>query len=305
MRFSQKNGGPPEGAAKRKTRFFAGLGTDHTPWGLVLVALPVALVATLIVWPILVALGTTLTPEGQGFSLSAYRFFFSDGYSMNNLRLTLWTTTVSILLLMILAIPLSIYLRFTKGRAAALVQALALFPLFVPSIILAYAFVRVLGPNGYVDILMNALGLPRIVSPYLTPWGPVIGFVWDNLPLSVLILVAGLSAIPQTAVEAARDVGAGRWAILWHILLPRLWPSIMVASAFIVLGLFSAFTFPYLLGPAAPEMMGPYMLRTFDDVGDPVQARTQAVITFAFCALFGWIYVRSVARNRRLQAGGR
>ncbi len=78
----------------------------------------------------------------------------------------------------------------------------------------------------------------------------------------------------------------------------------MVASAFIVLGLFSAFTLPYLLGPAAPEMMGPYMLRTFNDVGDPVQARTQAVITFAFCALFGWIYVRSVARNRRLQAGG-
>lgn len=302
MTATKDSAGPPQGAAPQ-TGFLAG-GGDRQPVGLLLVALPVALVATLIVWPIVVAITNTLTPEGQGFSLAAYRFFFSDGYSLNNLWLTIWTTAVSILLLTLVAVPLAIYLRFTRSRAAALVQALALFPLFVPSIILAYAFVRVLGPNGYVDILMNAVGLPRIVSPYLTPWGPVIGFVWDNLPLSVLILVAGLSAIPQSAIEAARDVGAKRHHILIHILLPRLWPSLLVASAFVVLGLFSAFTFPYLLGPAAPEMMGPFMLRTFGDVGDPLQARTQAVITFAFCAVFGWLYVRSVARNRRLQAGG-
>jgi ABC-type spermidine/putrescine transport system permease subunit I len=302
MTVMQDSAGPPQGPAQQ-TGVLAG-GGEPQPVGLILVALPVALVATLIVWPIVVAIATTLTPEGQGVSLAAYRFFFTDGYSLNNLWLTIWTTAVSILLLALVAVPLAIYLRFTRSRAAALVQALALFPLFVPSIILAYAFVRVLGPNGYVDILMNSVGLTRIVSPYLTPWGPVIGFVWDNLPLSVLILVAGLSAIPQSAVEAARDVGAKRRHILIHILLPRLWPSLLVASAFIVLGLFSAFTFPYLLGPAAPEMMGPFMLRTFGDVGDPVQARTQAVITFAFCAVFGWLYVRSVARNRRLQSGG-
>lgn len=305
MTQTLSDGGPPGGAALPAGGLLSAAGGDRQPVGLILVAMPVALVATLIFWPIAVAFATTLAPEGAGFSLSAYRFFLTDDYSRGNLWITIWTTTVSIVLLMAVAIPLSIYLRFTRGRAAALVQALALFPLFVPSIILAYAFVRVLGPNGYVDILMNAAGLPRIRSPYLTPWGPVIGFVWDNLPLSVLILVAGLSAIPQTAIEAARDVGAGRLAILRHILMPRLWPSLLVASSFVVLGLFSAFTFPYLLGPAAPEMMGPFMLRTFGDVGDPVQARTQAVITFAFCAAFGWVYVRSVARNRRIQSGGR
>lgn len=303
MTSPDRGAGPPQGAAPQ-AGLLTGGGGDRQPVGLLLVALPVALVATLIIWPIIVAIATTLTPDGRGPSLAAYRFFFTDGYSLGNLWLTIWTTAVSILFLTVVAVPLAVYLRFTRGPAAALVQALALFPLFVPSIILAYAFVRVLGPNGYVDILMNAVGLPRIASPYLTPWGPVIGFVWDNLPLSVLILVAGLSAIPQSAIEAARDVGANRRQILIHILLPRLWPSLLVASAFIVLGLFSAFTFPYLLGPAAPEMMGPFMQRTFGDVGDPVQARTQAVVTFAFCAVFGWLYVRSVARNRRLQAGG-
>ena len=65
-----------------------------------------------------------------------------------------------------------------------------------------------------------------------------------------------------------------------------------------VLGLFSAFTLPYVLGPAAPEMMGPFMQRTFRDLNDPTNAITQAVITFAFCLVFGLFYVRSVAKNR-------
>lgn len=267
--------------------------------GLALVLVPVALVMTLIVWPIGLAVLDTLWREGEGLSLASYRFFFTDAYSLGNLRITIWTTAVSTAILMAIALPLSIYLRFRSGRAAAVVQALAIFPLFVPSIILAYAFVRVLGPNGMVDIILTNLGLPKIRSPYLTPWGPVIGFVWDNLPLTVVILLAGLSGVSTQAVEAARDVGAGRLQVLRHIILPRIGPSILVAASFVVLGLFSAFTFPYLLGPAAPEMMGPFMQRTFGEVLDPVQARTQAVVTFLFCAAFGWFYVRSIAANRR------
>lgn len=270
--------------------------------GLVLVALPVVMVMTMIVWPIGLAIIDTLWlpgPEGRRFSVASYRFFFGDSYSLGNLWITIWTTAVSTAILMTIAVPLSIYLRFRTGRAAAVVQALAIFPLFVPSIILAYAFIRVLGPNGMVDIILTNFGLPKIRSPYLTVWGPVIGFVWDNLPLTVVILLAGLSGVSTQAVEAARDVGAGRMAVLRHIILPRIGPSILVAASFVVLGLFSAFTFPYLLGPAAPEMMGPFMQRTFGDVLDPVQARTQAVVTFLFCAAFGWFYVRSIAANRR------
>ncbi len=171
--------------------------------------------------------------------------------------------------------------------------------MFVPSIILSYALIRVLGPNGTVDLLLNALHLPKIRTPYLTPWGPVIGLVWDNIPLTVLILLSGLGVVSDQSVEAARDVGAGRWSVFWHIILPRISNSILVAISFTVLGIFSAFTLPYVLGPAAPEMMGPFMQRTFRDLNDPTTAITQAVITFCFCIAFGLFYVRSVARNRR------
>ena len=270
--------------------------------GLLLVAIPVFLVCWMVIWPIISAVIRTLWLRNEdgsyGFSLETYVFFFSDQYSLNNLTVTLWTTGVCAVLLLLICLPIALYLRFATGRLAAFVQSLAIFPMFVPSIILSYALIRVLGPNGTVDLLLNAVGLPKIRTPYLTPWGPVIGLVWDNIPLTVLILVAGLGNVTTQAIDAARDVGAGRLAVLWHIILPRISNSILVAISFTVLGIFSAFTLPYVLGPAAPEMMGPYMQRTFRDLNDPVQAITQAVIAFSFCIVFGLFYVRSVAKNR-------
>ena len=275
--------------------------TSRRPIGLLLVAIPVLLVVWLIIWPIISAIVTTLwvkTPEGTQFSTNTYQFFFSDGYSLSNLSTTLWTTGVCAILLLVICLPIALYLRFSESKVAGYVQGLAIFPMFVPSIILSFAFIRVLGPNGTVDLLLNAVGLPKIRSPYLTSWGPVIGLVWDNIPLTVLILLSGLGNVSNQAIEAARDVGARKLQVLWHIILPRIGNSVLVAISFAVLGIFSSFTLPYVLGPAAPEMMGPFMQRTFRELFDPRNAITQAVITFGFCIVFGLFYVRSVAKNR-------
>lgn len=270
--------------------------------GLLLVAVPVGLFAWMTIWPILSGLARAFTPPqpdgSRPFSAGNFVEFFSDPYSLANLGVTLWTCLVTLGLLLVICIPLALYLRFAKGRLAAYVQTMAMFPMFVPSIILAFAFIRVLGPNGTVDLLLNAVGLPKIRSPYLTPWGPVIGLVWDNIPLTVLILVSGLGAVTNQAVEAARDVGARPLALFWYIILPRMWTSVAVVVSFTMLGLFSAFTLPYVLGPAAPEMMGPFMQRTFGDLRDPEMALTQATVTMLFCIGFGIFYVRAVARNR-------
>src|SRR5688572_16968709 len=117
--------------------------------GLLLVALPVLLLAWLIVFPIFSAVVGTIFVRGPDgateFSLASYRFFFTDGYSLGNLWLTLWTTAVCCILLLAIGLPIALYLRFSQGRLAAYVQALAIFPMFVPSIILAYALIRTVG----------------------------------------------------------------------------------------------------------------------------------------------------------------
>ena len=289
-------------AAQTAARPLIDATAGRRPLGLLLVALPVLLMVWLVIWPAINAIASTIwRPDAAGtmrFDLSSYAFFFSDRYSLDNLSVTLWTTLTCAILLLAICMPIALYLRFSQGRLPAYVQALAIFPMFVPSIILAYAFIRVLGPNGMADILLHAVGLPKIRTPYLTPWGPVIGLVWDNIPLTVLILLSGLGSVANQSIEAARDVGANSLQVFWHIVLPRISNSILVAMSFSVLGIFSSFTLPYLLGPASPEMLGPFMQRTLREVRDPTGAMTQAVIAFGFCIVFGLFYVRSVARNQ-------
>lgn len=269
--------------------------------GLAFIAIPVAAIVIFLFYPaVLTIIGTIVHGRpGGGFDVSfkSYIFFFTDPYSLNNLARTLWTTFVALALELAINLPIALYMRFTRGPLSAVIQGLALFPMFVPGIIICYALIRYLGPHGWLQSLLALVGINEFASPYLTPWGPVIGLLWDGMPLTLLTLISGLSGISDASVEAARDVGASKLRILVSIILPQITHSLMIASALNFLGFFGQALMPFMLGPTSPEMMGPFMLRTFASVRDPLQASTQATITFLICSLAGLAYVRSIARR--------
>lgn len=271
--------------------------------GYLLIAPPFLLMVLLILYPAGLSIVRTLTPTVDGvrrFGLERYVAFFSDPTSVSNLWFTIWSTLVVVGVLFAICVPIALYLRFSDSRIANWVQALALFPLFVPGIILAYALIRFLGPNGLFQMLLEqTIGWTGFRTPYLKPAGSIIGLVWEGIPITVLIITAGLAQVPNNLIEAARDVGAGQFRIFYRILLPLIQRSLLIAFALNVLGVVGAFTLPYLLGPAAPQMMGPFMQRTFYDVLNPGAAETQAVISFLLCAGVGLLYVRSTIAQQR------
>lgn len=274
-----------------------GQGTEALA-GLALVALPVALLLTLTLWPTLRMVAATFMVKGS-LSASGYVAFFSDAYSMANLRYTVEMAVVSSLAALALSFGIALYLRFSAGRIAALIHALSLFPLFVPSIIISYALVRFLGPNGLFQLLLEQVGFTHYRTPYLTPVGPFLAFVWEALPLPVLVLSAGLTQVSDHAVEAARDLGAGPLRILWQILLPQIRRSLLIAFALIFLGIIGAYTVPYMLGPAAPEMMGVFMQRTLGNLHDTDAAQVQAVVLMVISSIVGGFYIATMLKSER------
>jgi ABC-type spermidine/putrescine transport system permease subunit I len=267
--------------------------------GLALVAAPVALLVVLVLVPTAALIGGTLRLPAGGVGLDRYAAFFADPYSRANLRFTLVLTMASTATVLALALGLALYLRFSSGRIAGFVQALSLFPLFVPGIIICYALARFLGPNGLLQLLLEQVGVTHYRTPYLTPVGPYIAFIWDNLPLPVLVLTAGLAHVSDNAVDAARDLGAGRLRILIEILMPRLGRSFLIAFALVYLGIIGSYTIPYFLGPPAPEMMGVYIVRTLGNLQRPDEAAVQSVILLVAAAVVGAVYVATMARADR------
>ena len=264
--------------------------------GLALVALPVGLLVTLILWPTVRMVAATVLVDG---SLSSERYFafFNDAYTMANLRYTLEMGLVSALAALGISFGLALYLRFSAGRIATMIHGLSLFPLFVPSIIISYALVRFLGPNGLFQLMLEQVGFTQYRTPYLTPVGPFLAFVWENIPLPVLVLSAGLSQVSDHAVEAARDLGAKAPRILWEILLPQMRRSLLIAFALIFMGIIGAFTVPYMLGPPAPEMMSVFMQRTLGNLHDPASAQVQAVVLMVISSIVGGFYIATMVKS--------
>lgn len=270
----------------------------HAAFGLALVGPAFALMVLVVLAPAAATLVRTFFVDGgSGPTLANYAAFFSDARSVSNLLFTVEVTTATLAILLAIGLMLALYLRFSHSRLIGAIQILALFPLFVPGIVISFALIRFLGPTGVVPMVLRSLGIAGYQTPYLHPSGAVIGLVWENIPLTVMLLTAGLAQIPQSAIEAARDVGAGALRILLSIILPQLTRSIIVVISLNFLGIFGSFTVPYILGPAAPQMMSIFMQRTFSELHLGSIAETQAAITFLVCLVAGAVYTAAVFRD--------
>jgi putative spermidine/putrescine transport system permease protein len=271
--------------------------------GYVLILPALLLVIGIIVFPatrsIIQTLTTNLDGTSTGFTLSQYEAFFKDPLSVTNLLYTLRVTLTVVVTLFLIAFPICLYLRFSKSRIATVIHFLTLFPLFVPGIMLAYALIRFTITRGMLASILALFGITQYTTPYLQTEGTIIGLVWEGIPFTTLILSAAMIQIDDSLLESARDVGANAWQIFWNIMLPLIKNAVVIIFSLEFLGVLGSYTIPYLLGPAEPEMMGVFMERTYNQVHAPLQAQTQAVITFLIAALAGYIYVRTVASRQK------
>lgn len=102
-----------------------------------------------------------------------------------------------------------------------------------------------LGNFGIAPI--DWLGDPTWAMPAI-----VLLSVWKNFGYNMVILLAGLQAIPEDLYEAARLDGARRWALLRHITLPSLAPLLLVVSILTMAGHFQLFAEPYVMTQGGP-----------------------------------------------------
>jgi len=101
---------------------------------------------------------------------------------------------------------------------------------------------------GFIGIgPIDWLGDPHWAMPAL-----VLFAVWKNFGYNMIILLAGLQAIPQDLYEAARIDGASRWRQFWHITLPGLRPVLLLVAVITIAGYFQLFAEPYVMTRGEP-----------------------------------------------------
>ena len=162
---------------------------------------------------------------------------------------SLFTSGVSTIVAVLLAIPVAALTVKTDLRGRALVRLAVLAPLVIPPHILAISWQQWAGPVGYLQRAIRALF--DLVGPLWTLYGPggIIALLsFFSLPVAYLTISAGLMRIPRSVEEAAMCEGASAWQVWRHIILPLIRPHVMAAAILALLGALGNFGIPALLG---------------------------------------------------------
>lgn len=125
--------------------------------------------------------------------------------------------------------------------------------------------------------------------------------VWRLLPLATIILLAGLSAIPQDIHDAAAVDGAGFWRHLFQITIPLVLPIMIVAVLFGVVFTFTDMIVIYVLTRGGPyhttEVLASLAFFTGIDGGDLAEGAAIALFLFPVLAASAIVLLRVAKRT--------
>jgi putative spermidine/putrescine transport system permease protein len=187
-------------------------------------------------------------------TLGNYRSVLQSPLTQDAAYNTLRLAGVMTLLTALLGYPLAYVLARSPSR---LLRRVVLFGLVVTflsgGVTRAYAWLIILGNKGLINQLLTALKLPNLKLVY-NETGVVVSVVHFLLPFFVLTLLAALKNIPVSLEEAARNLGASRWRVFLHVVLPLSVPGLVSAASLSFAGALSAFLFPELLGGGRVHM---------------------------------------------------
>lgn len=160
----------------------------------------------------------------------------------------------------LLAFGFAYAIRFKCGRFEAPLLFLALITLFGGYLVKIYAWKSILGREGILNQFLLWLGVidqPLDALLYSVN-AVVITLTYFLLPFAILPIYGNLRAIRPATIEAARDLGAGRWAVIRDIVIPQCEKGIVIAFTFAFLITAGDYVTPRFVGGGA-AMMGHFI----------------------------------------------
>jgi trehalose transport system permease protein len=209
---------------------------------------------------------------------------------------TLVVTGIGLTLEVLLGLAAALALA-SRPTGQKLFQVLLLAPLGVPTIVSAAVMRSVFGTVGYLNEALLRLRVIRTPVGWVGDRGlalftVAIADVWKVTPLMMLILLAGLQAIPLELYEAARTDGASRWRQFCAITLPLLKPSLTMALIVRGVDAFRIFALPLALVGRGFPVLSTYAYIEYLEYGNPHTAAASSVILLGMILLTVVTYLK-------------
>jgi len=228
--------------------------------------------------------------DGSGLKIQAtlanFALLASDDLYLRAYLGALGNAALATALCLAVGYPIAYAIARSPGRWRLLLLFLVMLPFWTSFLIRVYAWLAILKPNGLLNQLLIAAGLIATPLPLLNNVFSVeLGLVYSYLPFMILPLYGSLSALDESLLEAAADLGARPFRAFLGVTLPLSLPGIAAGSLIVLIPAIGEFVIPDLLGGADTLMIGKVLWDEFFNNRDWPVASAVAVVLVAALAI--------------------
>ena len=291
-------GAPAEAPPKGKPQLSEGARAERR-LGFMLIAPAVIVMIAVTAYPVGYAIYLSLErynlalPQAQKFvGFANYGAVLSSPYWWQALEVTLIITVFSVAITLVLGFLLAFVLHRTIfGRGT--VRTTSLIPYGIVTVAAAYSWQYAWTPGqGYLSAAFNnSAPLTNHVESIIVI---IIAEIWKTTPFMALLLLAGLSLVPEDLQKAAKVDGATAWQRFTKITLPLMKPAILVALLFRTLDSFRIFDNIYILTQGS-NGTGSVSILGFDNLFNALNlgiGSTISILIFICVAIIAFLFIK-------------
>ncbi|MGQ9473376.1 MAG: ABC transporter permease, partial [Candidatus Caldatribacteriaceae bacterium] len=237
----------------------------------------------------------------QGFDLSAYAGVFVRKLYRESLKNSLVLSVSTTFLGTFIGLPLSYALYRTEKGIKEFILALLALPLTFSGLVIAYAFIILLGNSGFITILLSRLfGIDTLeFSSFLFTWrGLLVAYLYFLIPRMILTMIAAWSEVDWSLLEAAEILGMKRTRAFFRVIFPLIRPSLLAGSSLLFAVSMGAFGTAFALVGTGVNIMPLLIYTQMSEISVNLQeANALAVILVAVTTTVVLVYERALARR--------
>lgn len=248
-----------------------------TRWAVAFLALPTLAYAIAVVGPTLYSFYYSFTDwhavggTAEWVGLEHYRHMIHDTYFWRAFKNTALWTAVAVVVPTAVGLALAVLLTRIR-RLQRLVKSLFFLPIALSLVVVGQAWQWIYrGDDGLLNIVLRHVGLSGwqhdwLADPQTALWAVMVTWCWQQVSLSMVIFLAGLTSVPGELIEAAHLDGAGARQRFWHVTIPSLRPAFTVVISLSLVNALKNFDIVKVMTDAGPfkktETLAYFVYRT-------------------------------------------
>lgn len=262
-----------KGKLKRKLNF----------WNVITI-LSIIILAIVLIYPFSsLFIKSFLDKTGESFTLKNYTKFFKLPYYFSTLKNSLIVCTLSTIFAVLVGLPMAYMMTRYNIHGKKWINLMIILSLLSPPFIGAYAWILMLGRNGFITKLFTKVGIT--IPPIYGLKGIVLVFTLKFFPYVYLYVSGALKSIDSSLEEAAENLGVSGIKKLTTVTFPLIFPTITAGALMVFMTSLADFGTPMLIGEGYKVLPVLIYDEFMSEIGGNVAMASTLSVIIVLCSL--------------------